>query len=77
MQVRRHVSCQPQQLETDYAVDHPFLHRPSFRIRNHDVHREPLNFSGFIKKRTGAQRVRFFHSIRYVACFSRTLEATR
>ncbi len=59
-QACKHVSCQPQ-LETDYAVDHPFFHRPSFRIRNHDVHREPLIFSGPSEKRTGAQRVRFFH----------------
>jgi hypothetical protein len=57
-----HVSCQLQQ-ETDYAVDHPDLHRPSLRIRNHDVHREPLTFSGFFEKRTGAQRVRFFFLI--------------
>jgi hypothetical protein len=44
----------PTQLETDYAVDYPYFHRPSLRIRNHDVHREPLIFSGFSKKRTGA-----------------------
>jgi hypothetical protein len=36
----------PTSMETDHAMDHPFFHRPSFRIRNHDVHREPLIFGG-------------------------------
>ena len=43
-------------------MDHPFLHGPSFRIRNHDVHRQPLTVCGSTEKRTGAQRVRFFLS---------------
>lgn len=44
-QACKHVSCQSQ-LEINYAVDHAFFHRPSLRLRNHDVHRQPLSFSG-------------------------------
>jgi hypothetical protein len=25
-----------------HALDHPRLYRPAFRLRNHDVHRQPL-----------------------------------
>ena len=29
-------------MEIDYAMDHTFLYRSAFRIRDHDVYRQPL-----------------------------------